>query len=710
MKIIASVKTQLILLFFTTLLISGECFLNGQKIYISPAGSDSNPGTREAPLATLNGAMDKARLLKEKDLVKDTIEIIALSGNYFMMQPIVITEKESGTPDKPLVIKAGRGEKPVFTAGVRIGGFERISKNLWRAFIPQVAWYDSYFEQLYVNGRRAVRAQTPNEGFYFVKNVSETILEKGEGRSPEFAVQRIELDSTDAKCFKSFSEDDFQDAIVTFYHKWDNTRKSVSHFSSRESAIYTTGEGMKPWNSLDNKTRYKVENYKAALDSPGEWFLERTGYLYYIPMPGEIIENMEVYAPILKDFMILKGESAERPVSNIRFENISFRVAGYRIPDAGNEPAQAASPLDAVITLDYAENISFANCEIAHTGTYAFWFRRGCSNCYVNKCYMHDLGGGGVKIGETILRKQQSDITNNITIDNNIITDAGHIFPCAVGIIIFHASDNRLTHNEISNLRYSGVSVGWIWGYAYSPSKRNIVEYNHIHHLGWGELCDMGGVYTLGASEGTSVSNNLIHHVYSFDYGGWGLYTDEGSYGITMENNLVYACKSSGFHQHYGKENIIRNNIFALNIRSQLQATRIEEHRSLSFTNNIIYYDKGTLLSSNWHKFNLFSDYNCYWDTRSKDVRFADKSFKEWQASGKDQHSVIADPMFINPPEFDFGFRKLSVVRKIKFTPFDYTQAGVYGSDEWKKLADMGMDLQIKFDNIVKNLESKATK
>jgi hypothetical protein len=177
-----------------------------------------------------------------------------------------------------------------------------------------------------------------------------------------------------------------------------------------------------------------------------------------------------------------------------------------------------------------------------------------------------------------------------------------------------------------------------------------------------------------------------------------------------MENNLVYACKNSGFHQHYGKENIIRNNIFALNIRSQLQATRIEEHRSLSFTNNIIYYDKGTLLSSNWHKFNLNSDYNCYWDTRSEDVRFADKSFKEWQTSGKDQHSVIADPMFINPPAFDFRFRKLSVARKIKFTPFDYSLAGVYGSDEWKKLAELDIELKKKFDNIVNILETSSVK
>jgi len=697
-------KIKLIINLIFAIFFAGQHVICGQKIYISPEGNDNNSGTIEKPLATLNSAINKTKLLRAKGETKEPVEIIVLQGNYYMMQPLVIKADDSGTPDTPLIIKAENGAKPVFTAGVKIDRFEKISENLWRAFIPQVAWYDSYFEQLYVNGRRAVRAQTPNEGFYFIKNVTETILEKGNDRAPLFAVQKIELDSMDANCFRSFSEADFNDAIITFYHKWDNTRKRVANFNSAESSVWTVGTGMKPWNSLDNKTRYKVENFRTALDNPGEWFLDRSGYLYYIPLPGETIGSTDVYAPILKEFIKITGESATNPVSNIRFENLTFRVAGYRTPEAGNEPAQAAATVDAVVTLDYAGDISFVNCEVAHTGTYAFWFRRGCSNCNVNGCYMHDLGAGGVKIGETILQQEPADITNNITVDNNIITDAGHIFPCAVGIIIFHASDNKLTHNEISNLRYSGVSVGWIWGYAHSPSKRNLISFNHIHHLGWGELCDMGGVYTLGASEGTVVSDNLIHHVYSFDYGGWGLYTDEGSFGITLENNLVYACKSSGFHQHYGKENIIKNNIFALNIRGQLQATRIEEHRSISFTNNIIYFDKGSLLTSNWHKFNLLTDYNCYWDLRTRDVRFADRSFAEWKKSGKDQHSVVADPLFIDPANFDFRFRSQSVVRKIRFTPFDYSKAGVYGSDEWKRLATSDPELDIKFNNIVKNM------
>ena len=694
----------IIILFF---LKSGS--LLSQQIYLSPEGNDSNPGTMYQPLATMPAARDRARILRSENS-QQPVEIIALEGEYLMLKPLELDHSDAGTAVSPTIFRAADGAKVIFRGGVEINGFEKVNDNLWKAFVPQVAYYDSYFEQLYVNGRRATRARSPNDGFYPVRKAEETIAEKGTGRMPQVAVQKIIVDSTDIKDITGFTDQDHEDALVIFYHNWDNTRKRILSLSKSEPAFFIAGEGMKPWNPINSKSRWFIENFQGALDAPGEWFLDRTGYLYYIPLPGETIENTIFHAPILKEFIKISGVSPGQTVSNIRFENLTFTVAGYRTPSTGNEPAQAAAPVGAVITLDYASDISFTGCEIAHTGTYGLWFRRGCSNCTVSKCYLHDLGAGGIKIGETTLRSAVNEITNNIIADNNIITDGGHIFPCAVGIIIFHASDNRLIHNEISNLRYSGISAGWIWGYAHSPSKGNIIRFNHIHHLGWGELCDMGGVYTLGASEGTIVSDNLIHDVYSYDYGGWGLYTDEGSYGIVMENNLVYNCKNSGFHQHYGKENIIRNNIFAFNIRAQLQATRVEEHRSISFTNNIIYFDKGNLLTSNWHKFNLLSDYNCYWDTRTKEVRFADKSFIEWQKSGKDTHSVIADPMFTDPGNFNFNLKNLKVAKKINFKPFDYTQAGVYGSDEWKKLGATGRDIEVEFETVVDRNESRTKK
>jgi hypothetical protein len=704
-------KTQLFVLLVFVFIIFCDQLFYAQKIFLSPAGNDNNPGTIDKPLATLTAARDKAREFRKKDQAPQPIEIIVQGGEYQMLQPLYLTDEDAGTVASPLIFSADKGVKAIFTGGVRITGFEKINDRLWRVFIPNVAFYDYYFEQLYVNGKRAQRARTPNTGFYYVKKVTETVIEKGGGKTPEIAIQKIDLDSLDTRFLDEFSQHDMQDVLITLYHKWDNTRKHLTGFNKKTSSVYLAGSGMKPWNTLDKQTRYFIDNYKGALDAPGEWFVERSGYLYYIPEEGQTINNTTFLVPILKEFIRIEGDQQTgKNAENIKFENLAFEVSAYHTPPDGNDPAQAAAPVDAVVTLDFAANIEFRNCEIAHTGTYGFWFRRACNNCTVNMCYLHDLGAGGVKIGETSIRQNGNEITNNITIDNNIIRDAGHVFPCAVGIIIFNASDNKLIHNEIADLRYSGISVGWVWGYASSPSKRNTVEFNHIHHLGWGELCDMGGVYTLGASEGTTVSNNVIHHIYSFDYGGWGLYTDEGSFGIIEENNLVYACKNSGFHQHYGKENIIRNNIFALNIRAQLQATRIEEHRSISFTNNIIYFDKGTLLSSNWHKFNLLTDNNCYWDTRTKDIKFASVTFADWKKSGKDIHSIIADPMFADPSKFDFHFKNQSIVKKIKFIPFDYSKAGVYGTEEWKTLALFDPELEMRFNEVVGKMETKINR
>ena len=682
--------------------------LYSQAIYISPSGDDQSPGSRDKPLATWEGAKKAVRKKLEEKSRPREIHVVFQEGIYFMDEPVSFGSLDSHK-DTKILYQGEQGKTVEFIGGRKITNLEKVNDELWKANLHDLGDHTWHFEQLYVNSKRAVRARTPNVGEYFnVVKVEENIISQGNGRVAEKATQKVSANPED---LASMTREDMDGALVTFYHKWDNTRKYLESFDPSTSSFQISGSGMQPWNVIDHDSRFFIDNIRLGLDSPGEWFLEKNGTLYYIPREGERIEETDMYAPVIEQFILIQGEGLEdKLIENISFENLSFKVAGYTTPPQGNEAAQAAAPIENVVMVDYAQNITFKNCEFAHTGLGGIWFREASSYNSVEQCYFHDLGAGGIKIGALNVAAKAEDIdliSNNNIIDNNIIRTAGLVFPCAVGIAIFHSSDNQITHNEIADLRYTGISVGWIWGYSHSHAKRNIIKYNHIHHLGWGDLSDMGGVYTLGASEGTEVNNNVIHHVYSMTYGGWGLYTDEGSTGILMENNLVYACKSAGFHQHYGKDNIIRNNIFAYNILSQLQATRVEEHTSFSFTNNIVLFNTGSLTSSNWDKIKLRSNHNIYWDERGSPVEFGSYSFLEWQKKGNDTHSRIMNPEFKNPREFDFRFKRKRNIRKAGFKIFDPSEAGVYGEKEWVQKARFDPELSRLFDEIVLDNESE---
>ena len=182
--------------------------------------------------------------------------------------------------------------------------------------------------------------------------------------------------------------------------------------------------------------------------------------------------------------------------------------------------------------------------------------------------------------------------------------------------------------------------------------------------------------------------NNLIHDVLAIRYGGWGLYTDEGSTDIVMENNVVYRVKDGAFHQHYGRENIVRNNVLALSAtKGQIIRSREEEHSSFTLEGNIIFGEKTVPLGGNWCNGNYTLRRNLYWNTDPASLLFpGDLTLAQWQARGHDAESVVADPRFVDAAQFDFRLRSDSPALALGFRPIDLSSVGLVGPSEWTEL------------------------
>jgi hypothetical protein len=663
-----------------SLLLSLAPVARGETLYVSTAGRAGWSGTLDAPnaegsdgpLPSVTAARDRIRALRQSGR-QGPMTVLVRGGTYRLEEPIVLTPEDSGTPDAPVTIAAYPGELPVLSGGRPVTGWTRVKDRVWSA--PTSA----SFRQLFVDGRRAQRARIPRMGFY----------------------RNTGLSSLDRPFLLKYRGDDIReswaergDVEVVILLAWYDKRFPIARVDAANHSAELVGYAFQSGREID--ARYFIENAPEGLLGPGDWYLDRkAGNVSYIPFPGEDLAQVEVIAPRLTQLVRIEGDPVEhRLVRNVTFRNLDFRHADWTLDPRGYLSQQAAVSVPAAFEAIGAEEVSVEHCRFTQIGIYALELGRGTKHNRIVANEIFDTGAGAVKLGLPIhvpsvaqgaalerFQRQLDDealASHSNVIADNELHDMGLVYPGAVGIWIGQGSKNTVAHNHVHDLYFSGISVGWTWGYGPSASHDNKIEFNHIHNVGKNQmLSDMGGIYTLGTQPGTVVRNNLIHDVDRFAYGGWGIYADEGSCQIVYENNVVYRCRSAPWNQNYSRDLTVRNNVFAFGTEYQMtRSPRVLADLPFRFERNIVYFEEGGLTLGAWLGSGLNMDHNIFWDTRRGASSQLARVWEAWRKLGQNEHSLIADPGFVRAASGDFTLKPDSPAWKLGIQPIDLSTAG----------------------------------
>ena len=626
-------------------------------------------------------------------------------GVYNLKKPLVFTPADSGSAESPVRWIGEDGA--VFSGGGRLESWRDDGDGVWSAPIPVDEKGEKiFFESLYVNGRRTDRARLPEKGAYRIRTFKEIPVCSDGATNYVFEVV---LKEDVSKVLSDLSYEELQAAQMRCFVKWSYGATPIESYDPKTRIITLhSKEGIKPWKTWtsDAASYFYIENTAAGFTKAGQWFYDvKNGRIKYRPMKGETLETFEAIAPTsrLVSLVEIKGDLDKGEfVHDISFENIGFtasRTDGEELENGAvrQYQLQAARSSGAAVYAIGAHRVSFERCRVFNTENYAFKFDDGCVSNVIRSCEIYDAGAGGIWIGsnqqnilkianekwrnlrepwkhpfptKSIVDDSAKAVRFNV-VDNNLITHCGRVNPEGCGVVLTHAADTKVTHNEISDLYYTGISVGWTWGYYGSYAQRNEISFNRITDIGQGKMADMGGVYTLAASHGTVVTNNVIMNVKSSSYGGWGMYNDEGSEGVHWENNLVVNTSADSYHLHFGRDNKVVNCVMVNGGTSKLCVSRTEKHTQVTFARNIVYWPSGPI-------FVRAPKWNCIREGLAK-IKWNNNLF--WCSSGVTELNgpvagTVADPGFVDPKNGDWRVKPDSPALKLGFKPWDYSLSG----------------------------------
>jgi len=572
---------------FILLIISINIF-SKKEIWVSPYGSDSNNGSKEKPLLSINIALRKAREMRRigDTSVNDGIFILLDKGCYNLYEPLLIRPEDSGTENSPTIIKSSTDELSEISGGIeiknwklcteKVNGLPKEAQNkIWTADIPKIGGRYLQFRQLWINNKKASRASTLNDG-----TLSRIISVNKE--KEEILIPRPKFEISDVSGLEFVIHQWWAIAILRVKSISTEGDKAKVTFWQPESRI----EFEHPWPApfIDNEKKYNGNsafyfvNAIQLLNKPGEWYADmQKGKIYYWPDTDEDINKSKVIAPYLENILLIEG-NIDNKVKYINFDNIIFEHTGWLRPSYyGHVPLQAGMYIidaykleipgtpdkaslenqawtgrqSSAISIKNAKEIKFHNCIFRNLAATAVDFISGSNFNSVDGCLFYDIGGTAIQIGffgnegfEAHLPYNPSDereLCHNITITNNYITNCTNEDWGCVGISVGYAHDINIGNNELSNLNYSGICVGWGWTKTISCMRNNKIYANKIHDFAK-NMYDVGGIYTLSAQPNTAICNNYIYDLIKAPYAHIPehyqyIYLDEGSSYIIIKDN-----------------------------------------------------------------------------------------------------------------------------------------------------------------------------
>ena len=570
-------------LFVTAICILCSHWLLADEIWISPKGSDFNDGTRQFPKATLTSALRQAREWRrtEDNRIQGGITIYMEGGTYAFYEPVFIRPEDSGTKESPTIIRSVGDEKVILSGGISINGWKKQGK-VWVADVPAFNGRPLDFRQLWVNGKKAVRARDV-EDFEKMNRIC-SVDEKNEILYvPAVSIRRLIDNKGNLKA---------KYAEMVLHQMWcvANLRiRSVEvqgdsaaiRFHEPESRIQFEHPWPRPMVTTDgHNSAFYLTNARELQDVPGEWYHDIDARkVYYYPREGEKMQEAEVIVPAVETLVRVEG-TLDRPVCHIRFEKITFSYTTWMRPsEKGHVPLQAGMyltdgyridpkmqrnylnhPLDnqgwlgrpaAAVRVVAARQIDFERCRFEHLGSTGLDYEEAVQGGVVRGCLFRDIAGNGLLVGsfspaahETHLPYDPADrreVCTQQQINNCYFTEIGNEDWGCLAIAAGYVGDVNIEHNEISEVPYSGISLGWGWTQTVNCMRNNRVHANLIHHYAK-HMYDVAGIYTLGSQPKSYVTENCVHSIYKPGYvhdpNHWFyLYTDEGSSFITVRDN-----------------------------------------------------------------------------------------------------------------------------------------------------------------------------